>query len=152
TRLLTTNGGLIISSSARTSHCHVYDFYANTLAAAKKYGIAHELLDAGEIRRRFPQVKVAGDERGYLQREAGLLRPEECVRAQLALAERNGAELHRGEKVVGFDASDRGVTVTTDRERYAADKLIIAAGPWLPAMLGERLAHCFKVYRQSLFW
>jgi len=151
-RLLTTNGGLIISSGARTSHCHVYDFYANTLAAAEKYGIVHELLDAGEIRRRFPQFKVADDERGYLERDAGFLRPEECVRAQLQLAERDGAEIHRGETVLGYDASDREVTVTTDRERYAADTLILAVGPWLPAMLRKRLARCFKIYRQSLFW
>jgi sarcosine oxidase len=151
-RLLTTNGGLIISSSARASHCHVYDFYANTLAAAKKYGIVHELLDAGEIRRRYPQFKVADNEHGYLERDAGFLRPEECVRAHLMLAEREGAEIHRGERVLGYNVSDREVTVTTDRDRYAADKLILAVGAWLPAMLEARLASCFKVYRQSLFW
>ena len=151
-RLLTSNGGLIISSSASTSHCHVDGFFANTLAAAEKYGIAHELLEAKEIRRRFPQFKVADDERGYLEREAGFLRPEECVRAQLALAERNGAEIHRGERVLGFEASERDVTVTTDRSRYAADSLILAAGPWLPGMLGKALASCFKIYRQTLFW
>jgi len=151
-RLLTSNGGLIISSSASTSHCHVDGFFANTLAAAEKYGIAHELLEAKEIRKRFPQFKVADDERGYLEREAGFLRPEECVRAQLALAERNGAEIHRGERVLGFEASERDVTVTTDRSRYAADSLILAAGPWLPGMLGKALASCFKIYRQTLFW
>jgi len=151
-RLLTSNGGLIISSSARTSHCHVDGFFANTLAAAEKYGIAHELLEAKEIRRRFPQFKVADDEGGYLEREAGFLRPEECVRAQLALAERNGAEIHRGERVLAFEASDREVTVTTNRGRYAANTLILAAGPWLPPMLDERLAACFKIYRQTLFW
>jgi sarcosine oxidase len=151
-RLLTSNGGLIISSSARTSHCHVDDFFANTLAAAEKYDIAHELLEASEIRRRFPQFKVADDERGYLEREAGFLRPEECVRAQLALAERNGAEIHRGERALGFEASEGDVTVTTDRDRYASDTLILAAGPWLPGMLGKALAPCFKIYRQTLFW
>jgi sarcosine oxidase len=150
--LLTCNGGLIISSGTRTSHCHVDGFFANTLAAAQRYGIAHELLEASEIRRRFPQFKVAADEYGYLEREAGFLRPEECVRVQLLLAERNGAEIHRGERVVGFEASNRDVTMTTDRGRYAADTLILAAGPWLPAMLGERIAACFKIYRQTLFW
>ena len=47
--LLTTNGGLIISSSAKVAHCHVDGFFANTLAAAETYGIAHEVLDAAEI-------------------------------------------------------------------------------------------------------
>src|SRR5215472_1105150 len=111
--LLTSNGGLIISSNAKVAHCHVDGFFANTLAAAQKYSIAHELLDGREIRRRFPQFKLADDERGYLERDAGFLRPEECVRAHLELAQAHGAELHRGEKVLGLDASDREVIVKT---------------------------------------
>jgi len=150
--LLTTNGGLIISSSARVAHCHVDGFFANTLAAAERYGIAHEVLDAAEIRRRFPQFSVADDEQGYLERDAGFVRPEECVRTLLALAEAHGAEIHRNEEVLGFDASDREVIVTTGRDRYAADNLIVAAGPWLPSLLTERLARPFAIYRQVLFW
>src|SRR5437016_11008855 len=55
TSLLTSNGGLIISSGAATSHTHVEGFFDNTVAAARRFGIAHELIDAAEIRRRFPQ-------------------------------------------------------------------------------------------------
>jgi sarcosine oxidase len=150
--LLTTNSGLIISSGAKVAHCHVDGFFANTLAAAERYGIAHEVLDAAEIRRRFPQFRVADDEQGYLERDAGFLRPEECVRAHLALAEAHGAEIHRNEEIVGFDASDREVIVATGRDRYAADRLIVAAGPWLPSLLGARLARPFAIYRQTLFW
>jgi sarcosine oxidase len=150
--LLTTNGGLIISSRAQVARCHVEGFFGNTLAAAGKYGIAHEVLDAAEIRRRFPQFKVAEEEQGYLERDAGFVRPEECVRAHLALAEAHGAEVRRNEEVLGFDASDREVIVKTGRDRYAADKLIVAAGPWLPSLLSERLARPFAVYRQTLFW
>jgi len=95
---------------------------------------------------------VADDEQGYLERGAGFARPEDCVRAHLALAETHGAEIHRNEEVLGFDASDREVIVTTGRDRYAADKLIVAAGPWLPSLLTERLARPFAIYRQTLFW
>ena len=57
--LLTTNGGLVLSSRARTSQCHSDNFFANTVAAAARYDIPHELLDAGQIRRRFPLFNVA---------------------------------------------------------------------------------------------
>ena len=150
--LLTIRGGLILSSSAKTSITHVENFFANTLAAARKYGIAHELLDARQIRRRFPQFKVADDEHGYLEPGAGFLRPEACVRAQLALAEMHGAEIHRGELVLGFDPSGGEVTVTTEQATYAADVLIVTAGPWLCGLVDHALARCFKVYRQVLFW
>ena len=150
--LLTTNGGLIISSGAKVAHCHVDGFFANTLAAAERYRIVHQVLDAPEIRRRFPQFKVADDEQGYLERDAGFVRPEECVCAHLALAEGHGAEIRRNEEVLGFDASDREVIVKTGRDHYAADKLIVTAGPWLPSLLSERLARPFAIYRQTLFW
>jgi sarcosine oxidase len=152
TKLLTACGGLIISSRAKTSRTHVEDFFANTLAAARKYAIAHEVLDAAEIRRRFPRFNVADDEQGYLERDAGFLRPEACVRAQLMAAEHRGAEIHREERASRFDASANAVTVTTDKETYLADTLIVTAGPWLPGLVDRRLARHFKVYRQTLFW
>jgi sarcosine oxidase len=152
TALLTANGCLIISSRAKTSRTHVENFFQNTLAAAKRYGIAHEVLDAGQMRRRFPRLNVADDEVGYLEPEAGFLRPEACVRAQLAVAAKLGAAIHTQERVTGFSAAHTGVTVTTDRDAYAADKLIVAAGPWLPGLIDPQLARHFKVYRQVMFW
>ncbi|HEX8012706.1 MAG TPA: N-methyl-L-tryptophan oxidase [Casimicrobiaceae bacterium] len=150
--LFTANGGLIISSDAKTSRSHVEGFFRNTLDAARKFGIAHELLDAGEIRRRFPQFNVADDEHGYLEKDAGFLRPEACVEAHLIEAERRGAQIHRRETAFAFESSSSGVRVATDRGSYAAQTLIIAAGPWLPGLVDPELARHFTVYRQTLFW
>ncbi len=150
--LLTTNGGLIISSPVKTSRTHVENFFQNTLDAARRFGIAHEVLNAEEIRRRFPPFKVADDEQGYLEKESGFVRPEECVGAYLSAAERRGAEIHRDENALAFHASATGVSVTTDRGTYAAETLIIAAGLWLPGLIGPELARNFTVYRQTLFW
>src|SRR2546421_6369248 len=148
TELLTTCGGLIISSSAKTSRTHVEHFFDNTLAAARKFAIAHEVLDAAEIRRRFPRFNVADDEQGYFEPGSGFLRPEACVRAQLMMAERRGAEIHREERVSRFDASANAVTVTTDKNTYMTRTLIVTAGPWLPGLVDPRLAQHFTVYRQ----
>jgi sarcosine oxidase len=150
--LLTTNGGLIISSSARTSRTHVEDFFQNTLGAARKFGIAHEVLNADEIRRRFPPFKVADDEEGYFEEDAGFVRPEACVGAHLAEAQRRGAEIHRNENVLAFHGSATGVSVTTDRGTYAAQTLIIAAGPWLPGLIEPEIAKHFTIFRQTLLW
>lgn len=150
--LLTTTGCLIISSRARTSRMHVDNFFPTTLAAAQRYGVAHEILDAEQIRRRFPHFRVADDEIGYLERDGGFLRPEDCVRMHLAVAQHFGATIHTHEKVTAFAAASDGVTVTTDRAQYRGDKLIIAAGPWLPGLLESRLAQHFNVYRQVMFW
>ncbi len=150
--LLVAHGGLVLSSKARTSQCHTDEFFANTVAAAEKHDIAHEILDAGQIRRRFPQFRIADDESGYFEPGAGFVRPEECVRVQLALAAQCGAQLHRGEVATAFDASDSGVTVTTDRDTYSADTLIVTAGPWLPGLVATSLSRHFTIYRQLLCW
>jgi sarcosine oxidase len=150
--LLSSVGGLIISSPAKTSMLHVPDFFANTVAAAKKYGIAHQLLDAREIRARFPQFRIEDDEVGYYEPEAGYLRPEECIRAQLKLAAAHGATLRPNEKVLAFEPFDRDVMVVTEKSRYLVDKLVLSAGPWLPQLVDSQYARHFKIFRQLLFW
>jgi sarcosine oxidase len=150
--LLTQCGGLIISSKSKTSATHVEDFFANTMAAAGGFGISHEMLDAAAIRTRFAQFAVNDDEFAYYEPEAGFLRPESCIRAQLLLARKYGAELQTGEIVRSFDAAPDGVTVATDRAIYKSDKLILAAGAWLPGLLGGIHAKPFKIFRQVLHW
>ena len=124
----------------------------NTVAAAERFGIAHEILDAREIRRRFPPFSVRDGEIGYYEPDAGFLRPEACVREQISLARKYGADIRTGETALGFEPSPSKVTVTTDKGRYEAGMLIVAAGPWLPELLGPRYAQAFRIYRQCLFW
>lgn len=150
--LLSETGALIVSSDKNAAKTHVEGFFHKTVAAADKFGIAHELLDAAQIRARFPQFNVRDDERGYFEPTAGYVRPEDCIRAQLLLARKHGADLRTNETVLDFEASGDRVAVTTDKGRYKADKLIIAAGPWLPGLLGGKLAALFQIYRQVQFW
>jgi sarcosine oxidase len=150
--LLTTNGGLIISGASSGSEFHGASFFETTVEAARKHGIAHALLDAGEIRRRFRPFAVGDHERGYFEPTAGFLRPEACVAAQLQEAVRLGAELRLGGAALEFEEGPHGVTVVTDADRYAGDRLVVAAGPWLPRLLPPQRARHFKVYRQVLFW
>jgi sarcosine oxidase len=150
--LLTSNGGLVLSSDRRTSFTHVEGFFQNTVSAARKFGIAHELLDARAIRDRFPAFKTRDNEIGYLEKDAGFLRPEVCIAAQLSLAKRHGATLQPNEAVRRFEEHDGGVHVETDRDIYLADRLIVTAGAWLPTLLGAKYARLFQVYRQVLYW
>jgi sarcosine oxidase len=145
-------GGLVISSDTNAGLLHVENFFRQTVAAAEKYGIEHEVLRAADIRERFPQFNVADDEVGYFEPEAGYLIPEECVKTHLTLAAKHGAVMHTNEKVLGFTSDGSKVQVTTDRDTYAANDLVITAGPWLPQLLGEKYSHLFKIYRQVLYW
>ncbi len=151
-KLLEITGGLIISSTKTVARNHVPAFFRATLDAAKAFGIAHRMLDAAQIRAEFPQFNVQDDEHGYWERNAGFLRPEACIAAQLTMAQRHGAAVAFGETMINYEAGPAGVVVRTDRGEYHGGKLILAAGPWLPHLLGGNARHVFKVHRQVLFW
>lgn len=150
--LMRQTGGLIVSSACSTSHTHVPGFFANTVAAAQAYGIVHETLDARAIRARFPQFRVADDEVGYFEPEAGMLDPEACVAANLELAAGHGAAIRTGEPVLEFTRDGDGVMVRTAQARHRGGQLVLAAGPWLPRLLEPRLARIFAVTRQTMYW
>ncbi|MBU6501015.1 MAG: N-methyl-L-tryptophan oxidase [Patescibacteria group bacterium] len=150
--LLVVTGGLIISSDAKSAVNHVEKFFEKTLSAAKKYDIKHDILDAPEIRKRFSQFNVKNDEVGYYEYNAGFLRPEECVNANLFLAEKYGAEIYKNEKVESFTEENGTVKVKTDKSEYIAEKLIVSAGPWLPELIDKEYADLFSIRRQVMYW
>ena len=78
---------------------------------------------------------------------AGFVRPEAAVAAQLRLAREYGADLRTGERVIS--AGER--RVVTDAGTYAAETIVLAAGPWLTELRPE-LAAAFTVWRQVVYW
>jgi sarcosine oxidase len=122
-----------------------------SLRSADTHGLAHELLDAAETRRRFPALNVDDDMAALHEPLAGALFPEKCVDAHLSLAERHGAELHFDERVTGWKSDGSGVSVTTNHATYRADRLVIAAGAWLPKLAPE-LNLPLSVERNVQFW
>ena len=150
--LLEIRGGLWISSARRGSKVHVEDFFDRTRAAARRFGIPHEVLDAADIRRRFPVFKVKDDEQGYFEPGAGLVRPEACVRTQLALAERLGADLHAGERVDRIAQRGDEVVVTTNRGEYVAKHAVISAGAGAVDLLPPEITRLLTITRQAQYW
>lgn len=151
--LMTVTGGLWISSPARQAETHVANFFDNTLNAARRFGIEHQVLAAADIRKRFPQFNVRDNEVGYYEPGAGYLRPEACVAAQLQLAACHGAEIHTGERVQAFDESEGVVTVRTDGGGvHKARQLAVCAGPWVRRFVPPDVAKLFTVTRQVMYW
>ena len=153
-QLMQTTGGLVIAApeSAAASFHGRRGFFERTVDAAERFGIAHRRLDATEIAHRWPALRPRGDERGYLEPEAGILRPEACVEAQLDAAVRDGAVLLLDEAVRRIDGGGGRPAVVTDRTALAAAHVVVAAGPWLPALLPPAEAAHFTVQRQVLHW
>ena len=152
-KLLTITGGLTLESQKSEAALHGRrDFLDQAIRCAEKFDIRHEIFETADIRKRYPQFAVT-DERAYFEYETGFLRPELCIETQLHLARKHGAIVQTDETVVSVETGgDSGVTVTTSRGVYCAEKVIITAGPWIASFLPPAYAHLFKVSRQVMYW
>lgn len=124
---------------------------SGALRSAREWDLPHEMLDAREIRRRFPTLAPEDDEVALYERRAGLLRPENTVAAHLQLAARQGAELHFDEPVTRWEPYRDGVRVHTGQDTYTADRLVVCPGAWAPDVLAD-LGVPLTVERQVMYW
>ncbi len=142
--LLTQTGGIVIGGPHS-------DFVERTLGIAARHGIAHEDLDGAELRRRFPMFAADEAARAYYEPEAGYVRPEAAVAAQLGLAAKAGVRLRLNEPVLEWRASPEGVRVSTGNGTHDADQLVLCPGAWINQLFPEG-RDLFAVYRQLLLW
>jgi sarcosine oxidase len=142
--LLTQTGGIVIGGPES-------DFLERTREIAAGHGIVHEILDEPELRMRFPMFAPDEQARAYYEPEAGYVRPEAAVAAQLDLAKKAGARLRLGEPVLEWWASQEGVRVRTANGEHDADQLVLCPGAWIGQLFPEG-RDLFAVYRQHLLW
>ncbi|ONF61817.1 N-methyl-L-tryptophan oxidase [Amycolatopsis keratiniphila] len=124
---------------------------SGSLASARTWDLPHELLDAAEIRRRFPTMHPADHEIALYEENAGFVVPEGSVAAHLQLAARAGADLHHEEEVLSWRETSTGVRVGTSQNFYTAGQLVICPGAWAPGLLTE-LGVEFTIERQVQYW
>ncbi|MFC7307587.1 N-methyl-L-tryptophan oxidase [Streptomyces monticola] len=124
---------------------------SGSLRSAEKWNLPHEMLDAREIRRRFPTLTPDDDEVALYEERAGLLRPESTVAAHLQLATQGGADLHFEEPVTRWEPYRDGVRVHTPEDTYTAGQLVICPGAWAPRLLAD-LGVPFTIERQIMYW
>jgi len=104
-------------------------------AVLERTGIGHELLSAGEARCRWPQF--AFDTDVLWHQGAGVIDAHETVHAMVRAAAGHGAQLYRDWDLAGATRSGAGYLLTSRRgERLQAGHLVVAAGGWLPGLLG----------------
>jgi sarcosine oxidase len=143
-RLLVITGGLDVGPADGV-------IVPGSLRSCEEHRIPHELLDAAEVRRRFPGFRLPDELVAVYQGDAGFVLSERAILANVALAQDLGAEVHGCERVTGWSADGGGVVVRTDRETYQADRLLITAGAWVSDMVRE-LAPLAIPERQVLIW
>jgi sarcosine oxidase len=98
--------------------------------ACQAHGLAHEVLRASEVSRRFPAWNLPAEFEAVLQPEAGFLLADRAIEAHVTVARRLGAEVNEHEPVRHWRVIGDRVEVETERARYEAGALILSAGAW----------------------
>jgi len=118
--------------------------------------LPHRVLDAGEIRARFPAMAPAPGDIGVLEDDAGYLHVEACTRAHARWAAALGADLRTRAHVVDLRVGNGEVRATlAGGDEIRAPSVVVAAGPWLatsPALRDIARTVPLVVERQVQLW
>lgn len=150
--LLHTSGGLIVTEQAAVEGQRWEDFVVRTSEIAGGAGIDFEVLDPAESGVRFPLLHGLDGKRLGYEPTGGVVMAERALETQLELAAAEGADLRMGETVRAVEPDGDGVDVITDRGRHRADRVVLAAGPWMPDLIDDQDRSHLRVTRQVVFW
>lgn len=121
--LVSTLGGLDVGP-AITEH----------VAALSECGADYELLDANEVRRRYPGVRLLGDA-ALFQPDAGIVAADRAVRAFARCAAAGGAEVREHSPVRELRIEGHGVVAVGERGEVRARAAVVTAGAWAKGLL-----------------
>lgn len=131
-------------------------FEGESMATLARAGIAAERLRSAELGRRWPQLSVEGVSWALHEPQAGVLMARRGLLALAELFARDGGRLERA-RVLPLDQTDgAGGRLrrlrTSDGREFGADVFVLAAGPWLAALLPGLLDGLLEITRQELVY
>ena len=152
--LLVKSGTLIVGSASDAAPLHgSIDFLGTSVEMAGRFGIEHEIMDAAELRYRYPPFRTFRDtDRGYLEPHSGYIRPEAAIAAQLRSARALGARTITNTTVSAIRQAGGVVRIETSAGPVEANKVVVTAGAWTRDLLGPAFARVLTVTRQILLW
>jgi sarcosine oxidase len=117
----------------------------------RRYDQPFEVLDGKGFNRRYPQFQLPADWRVVYQPSSGVVRPDATRVFLHKHANASGARLMHDVRVLGIEATPRGVMVQTAGDAIYGDFLVCSAGSWLPKLFPE-VPFSFSSERRVLAW
>jgi sarcosine oxidase len=122
------------------------------LSSIADHDLDHELLERGELARRYPQHLLPEGHTAVLDRAGGTIRPEASIQAAAGRAEQLGARLHRYTPVREVvPTAGGGVDVVTDNGTEHVDTAVVTAGPWINTLFPD-LSQTVQILRVINSW
>lgn len=126
-------------------------FMRGLARAVADHDLPVPLLDAAQIARTHPQLKLPLHFIARFEREAGFVMADRTVAQQVRLAAAAGAVLRPQTCVQGWSTTPGGIAITTAEGTETFDRLVITAGAWSNGLLGLPRADVTP-WPKTLFW
>jgi len=126
-------------------------FITEEIASSREFSLPLEVLQAEEVRRRWPGIRIDDELIGAFEPNSGLLYSEACIRAYRKVAQQHGATLWTNTRAHRITYQPNSVTVHTDKGDIHAARLIVTAGPWTGSLLRE-LSIPLQPFRKTAVW
>ena len=124
-QLLHTTGSLDVGGDLEGFH--------TALAGA---GVDAQMLEADDMRRRFPTLRLP-DDIALFHAEGGVLHADRAAAAFARSAHAHGAEIAQETRVESLDRTERGVLLETSGGTVVARAAVVAAGAWVRDLVDE---------------
>jgi glycine/D-amino acid oxidase-like deaminating enzyme len=121
-------------------------FLANTRENWDELGVAYEMIDADEVRRRWDVFDLTEITVGLYEPDAGVVRARRAMEAVAQVFEREGGTITIGRASPGAVTGDRleGITLE-DGSPLTAGSYVFALGPWFPKVFPELMGRRLRV-------
>lgn len=127
-----------------------------TVKTFRTADVPYEMLSARALRARYPVLRVEQSDAGLLEPEAGGLMARRAVQTLAGrLAEQEVTFIRGRAKAVRREQADQGalkVLQLEDGSSVAADRYVMACGPWLDRVCPDAMAERLFTTRQEVFY
>jgi len=130
------------------------DTYLRSLCGVlAQVGVKGEELEAGEITRRWPQLRFHDVTWGVLEPDSGLLLARDAVQMLVKKLVADGVDyLSISVNAPSGSGGKLKAVVGNNSESISAETFVFCCGPWLPKIFPESLAERIFVSRQEVFF
>ncbi|MBS1491171.1 MAG: N-methyl-L-tryptophan oxidase [Bacteroidetes bacterium] len=119
--------------------------------SAEKYNVPIQPVSVQEMNNRFSVFQIPNEYERMMEPDAGLVTPERAILAYTERALQLGASIHTQEKTLAWKKTGSTFIITTDKNTYQCENLVITSGAWTGKLV-EEVANKLQVTRQVIGW
>lgn len=134
--------------TARRGHPHA----EGTIETFRRLGVAHEVLSAPDVRRRYPAMRFEEEIIGVFEPESGALLANQAVQAVTREAVRAGVEVVQAAVAPPAEGTRLERIATDGGRTIEAATFVFACGPWLPKLFPLAVGRRIRVTRQPTIY